>query len=134
MARTVHEEERRFSRRPASGRRLSMYAITRHDAASPSQAQITRAVMARSSLPCAAFWRSKRMAMPTVAAASPATASRQLGSPSISTFSIAAFIAPRAIEWKFGAAMERHHPVGEHAGATGRLLATTVLRLVLTFI
>jgi hypothetical protein len=43
MARTVHEVESRFSRRPAFGRRLSMYAITRHDAASPSQAQTTRA-------------------------------------------------------------------------------------------
>jgi hypothetical protein len=38
------------------------------------------------------------------------------------------------MEWKFGAAWERHHPVGEHAGATGTLLATTVLRFVLTFI
>jgi hypothetical protein len=72
--------------------------------------------------------------MPTAAAASPATAPRQLGSPNISTFSTAAFIAPRAIKWKFGAAMERHHLVGEHPDATGTLLATKVLRFVLTFI
>src|ERR1700724_559542 len=68
-------------------------------------------------------------AKPTAAAASPATASRQRGSPSISTFSIAAFIAPKAIKWKFGAAMERHHLVGEHPGATGILQATTARRL-----
>src|ERR1700731_2394140 len=68
-------------------------------------------------------------AKPTAAAAAPAPASRQRGSPSISTFSIAAFIAPNAIKWKFGAAMERHHLVGEHPGATGILQATTALRL-----
>jgi hypothetical protein len=37
--------------------------------------------------------------------------------------------------WKFGAAMPRHHLVGEHPGATETPLAVIALRLfVLTFI